>query len=136
MGGSAKVVIVGSGFAGIGLAHRLKQAGIHDVLILERGDDVGGSGGPTPIPAAPATCRPTSTRSPSHRTPSGPIPTRRNRRSRPICARAWTGSSCVPTCGSGSRCLTQRGTRVPVAGASPRPTVSTTRRCSCRRSAR
>lgn len=42
MGGSAKVVIVGSGFAGIGLAHRLKQAGIDDVLLLERGEDVGG----------------------------------------------------------------------------------------------
>lgn len=42
MGGSAKVVIIGSGFAGIGLAHRLKRAGIDDVLILERGEDVGG----------------------------------------------------------------------------------------------
>jgi cation diffusion facilitator CzcD-associated flavoprotein CzcO len=42
VGGSAQVVIVGSGFAGIGLAHRLKEAGIHDVLILERADDVGG----------------------------------------------------------------------------------------------
>jgi cation diffusion facilitator CzcD-associated flavoprotein CzcO len=38
----AKVVIVGSGFAGIGMAHRLKQTGIHDLVILERGDDVGG----------------------------------------------------------------------------------------------
>lgn len=42
MGGSAKVVIVGSGFAGIGLAHRLREAGVRDVLVLERGDDVGG----------------------------------------------------------------------------------------------
>ncbi len=42
MGGSARVIIVGSGFAGIGLAHQLKRAGIHDLLILERNDDVGG----------------------------------------------------------------------------------------------
>ncbi len=42
MGGSARVIIIGSGFAGIGLAHQLKRAGIHDLLILERNDDVGG----------------------------------------------------------------------------------------------
>ncbi|MFN8750535.1 MAG: NAD(P)-binding protein, partial [Betaproteobacteria bacterium] len=29
-------VIVGGGFAGIGMAIRLKQAGIHDFLLLER----------------------------------------------------------------------------------------------------
>ena len=33
---------MGAGSRGVGLAHRLKQAGIHDVLILERGNDVGG----------------------------------------------------------------------------------------------
>lgn len=39
---SAKVVIVGSGFSGIGLAHRLRESGIDDVVILERSDDAGG----------------------------------------------------------------------------------------------
>jgi cation diffusion facilitator CzcD-associated flavoprotein CzcO len=35
--------IIGTGFAGIGMAIRLKQAGIHDFLIFERGADVGGT---------------------------------------------------------------------------------------------
>ncbi|HYF47237.1 MAG TPA: NAD(P)/FAD-dependent oxidoreductase, partial [Acidimicrobiales bacterium] len=37
------VAIVGSGFSGIGLAHGLKQRGIDDFVILERGADVGGT---------------------------------------------------------------------------------------------
>jgi len=37
------IAIIGTGFAGIGMAIRLKQAGIHDFLIFERGDDVGGT---------------------------------------------------------------------------------------------
>lgn len=39
---SAKVVIIGSGFSGIGLAHRLKESGIDDLVILERSEDPGG----------------------------------------------------------------------------------------------
>src|ERR1700716_1433896 len=38
------VAIVGSGFAGLGMAIRLKQAGIEDFVVLERADDVGGTG--------------------------------------------------------------------------------------------
>lgn len=37
------VVIVGSGFAGLGAAVRLSQAGRRDLLILEKGDSVGGT---------------------------------------------------------------------------------------------
>ncbi|MDQ5808039.1 MAG: NAD(P)/FAD-dependent oxidoreductase [Actinomycetota bacterium] len=37
------VVIIGSGFSGMGVGIRLKQAGIEDFVILERGDDVGGT---------------------------------------------------------------------------------------------
>jgi len=37
-----KVGIVGAGFGGIGMAIRLKQAGIYDFTIFERGDSVGG----------------------------------------------------------------------------------------------
>ncbi|HEY8073986.1 MAG TPA: NAD(P)/FAD-dependent oxidoreductase [Labilithrix sp.] len=37
------VVIVGSGFAGIGLGIRLKQERLHDFVILERADRVGGT---------------------------------------------------------------------------------------------
>ncbi|WP_372860764.1 flavin-containing monooxygenase [Spongiibacter sp.] len=39
----AKVIIVGSGFAGLGMAIQLKKAGWHDFIVLERGDDVGGA---------------------------------------------------------------------------------------------
>ena len=38
-----EVAIVGAGFGGIGLAIRLKQAGIDDFVVLERNDDVGGT---------------------------------------------------------------------------------------------
>jgi cation diffusion facilitator CzcD-associated flavoprotein CzcO len=37
------VAIVGSGFAGLGMAIRLKQRGMHDFVVLERADDVGGT---------------------------------------------------------------------------------------------
>ncbi|MGA2827876.1 MAG: NAD(P)/FAD-dependent oxidoreductase [Streptosporangiaceae bacterium] len=37
------VAIIGSGFAGIGMAARLKRAGIHDLVLLERGEALGGT---------------------------------------------------------------------------------------------
>ena len=39
----ARVAIIGSGFAGIGMAIHLKREGIHDFVILERADDIGGT---------------------------------------------------------------------------------------------
>jgi cation diffusion facilitator CzcD-associated flavoprotein CzcO len=39
----ARIAIVGSGFAGLGLAIRLREAGIEDFVVLERADDVGGT---------------------------------------------------------------------------------------------
>lgn len=38
-----EVIIIGSGFAGIGLAIKLQQAGIHSFKLIERGDQVGGT---------------------------------------------------------------------------------------------
>ncbi|MQA24755.1 MAG: NAD(P)-binding protein [Micromonosporaceae bacterium] len=38
-----RIAIVGSGFSGLGLAIRLKQAGMHDFVILERAEDLGGT---------------------------------------------------------------------------------------------
>src|SRR3954451_23976414 len=38
-----EVAIVGTGFSGLGTAIRLKQEGIHDFVVLERGSDVGGT---------------------------------------------------------------------------------------------
>ncbi|GAC1544502.1 MAG: NAD(P)/FAD-dependent oxidoreductase [Vulcanimicrobiaceae bacterium] len=39
----ARILIVGTGFAGLGMAIRLKRAGIDDFIILERARDVGGT---------------------------------------------------------------------------------------------
>ncbi|MGH9036180.1 MAG: flavin-containing monooxygenase, partial [Acidimicrobiia bacterium] len=40
---SVQVVVIGSGFAGLGMAVRLKEAGIHDFVVLERAGEVGGT---------------------------------------------------------------------------------------------
>jgi cation diffusion facilitator CzcD-associated flavoprotein CzcO len=37
-----RLVVVGAGFGGIGMAAALKQAGIDDFVVLDRGDDLGG----------------------------------------------------------------------------------------------
>jgi cation diffusion facilitator CzcD-associated flavoprotein CzcO len=42
-GNDPAIVIVGSGFAGLCMAIRLKQAGQHDFVILEKNDDLGGT---------------------------------------------------------------------------------------------
>lgn len=36
------VLIIGAGFAGLGMAVALRKAGIHDFVLLEKGQDVGG----------------------------------------------------------------------------------------------
>lgn len=38
-----KVVVIGSGFAGLGMAIKLKEQGEEDYVVLERGDEVGGT---------------------------------------------------------------------------------------------
>ncbi len=42
-GGPYKVVIVGTGFSGLGMAIALKRNGIHDFVVLEKADEVGGT---------------------------------------------------------------------------------------------
>src|SRR5436190_14699064 len=37
------VAILGSGFSGLGMAIRLRQQGLHDFVVLERADEVGGT---------------------------------------------------------------------------------------------
>lgn len=39
----ARILIIGTGFSGLGMAIKLKQAGIEDFVLLERGADVGGT---------------------------------------------------------------------------------------------
>lgn len=36
------VVVIGAGFGGLGMAHALRQAGVTDVTVLERADEIGG----------------------------------------------------------------------------------------------
>jgi cation diffusion facilitator CzcD-associated flavoprotein CzcO len=43
MGDETRIAIIGTGFAGLGMAIRLKQQGIHDFVVLEKADDVGGT---------------------------------------------------------------------------------------------
>ena len=38
-----RIAIIGTGFSGLGMAIRLKQKGIHDFVVLERAEDVGGT---------------------------------------------------------------------------------------------
>jgi cation diffusion facilitator CzcD-associated flavoprotein CzcO len=38
-----RVAVVGTGFSGLGAAIRLRQSGVRDFCVLERGDDVGGT---------------------------------------------------------------------------------------------
>ena len=40
---SLRVVIIGSGFAGLGAAVQLQQAGVRDIVILERAENIGGT---------------------------------------------------------------------------------------------
>ena len=40
---ATEVVVIGAGFAGLGMAIRLQQAGINDIVILERSTEVGGT---------------------------------------------------------------------------------------------
>src|SRR3954447_15811819 len=41
--GHHRIAIIGTGFAGLGMAIRLRQAGVHDFVVFERADDVGGT---------------------------------------------------------------------------------------------
>src|ERR1700712_3466480 len=42
MSTTPRVIVIGAGFGGLGAAHALRQAGVADVPVLERGDSVGG----------------------------------------------------------------------------------------------
>jgi cation diffusion facilitator CzcD-associated flavoprotein CzcO len=43
MSGSPSIVIIGSGFSGIGMAIRLKKSGFHDFVVLEKSEELGGT---------------------------------------------------------------------------------------------
>ena len=37
-----RVIVVGAGFGGLGMAMALKRAGIHDFLVVDKAEDLGG----------------------------------------------------------------------------------------------
>jgi cation diffusion facilitator CzcD-associated flavoprotein CzcO len=41
--GHVRIAVVGAGFGGLGMAHALREAGIEDFVVLDRGDTVGGT---------------------------------------------------------------------------------------------
>jgi len=51
-----RVVVIGAGFGGIGMAVALKQAGIEDFVVLDRGDDLGGIWRDNTYPGRPGRC--------------------------------------------------------------------------------
>ncbi len=72
-----ETVIVGAGFSSIGAAIKLDKAGLHDYLMIEAGDGVGGTWHWNTFPASPWTSRRSPISSPSSRAGIGHAPTRR-----------------------------------------------------------
>ena len=119
------MAIVGSGFAGLGMAIRLREAGIEDFVVLERADDVGGTWRDNTYPGLrSATCRRTCTRSRSRRTPTGRAPSRRSPRSGPTCAAARERYGVLPHIRFGHEVLDARWDEDASAGGS-RPRAAT-----------
>ena len=119
-----RIMIVGAGFSGIGMAIRLKQSGIEDFIVLERAPTSAARGTSTPTRAAAATCRRICTHSPSRPTRTGRTPTRRSPRSATTCAAAPTTSTSGGTSSPASRSKRRPGTRTSSAGRS-RPAPAT-----------
>ena len=93
-----EVVILGAGMSGLCAAVKLKRAGIHDFVILEKQDGLGGNlVGTTPTRAPMSTCRRRCIRSPSHPTPAGHAASPGRPRSRPTCRRSPPDSDCSRT---------------------------------------
>ena len=45
-----RVAVIGAGFGGIGMALALRKAGIEDILVIDKADDLGGRPGGKPLP--------------------------------------------------------------------------------------
>jgi len=62
---SKDVVIIGTGFSGLGMAIKLLESGRDDFVVLEKADDVGGTWRDNTYPGCecdiPATCTPSPT---------------------------------------------------------------------------
>jgi len=67
-----QIAIIGSGFSGLGAAINCWGRDSADLVVLERGDEVGGTWRITPIPDARAMSNRTFTHSRSRRIPTGP----------------------------------------------------------------
>ena len=83
-----QIAIIGTGFSGLGMGIKLKEAGYDNFVILEQSDDVGGTWHENHYPGAPVTCNLPCTPSRSNRTPTGAACSPSRRKSRPTCATA------------------------------------------------
>ena len=130
------IVIVGSGFAGLGMAIRLKRAGIESFTVLEKGADVGGTWRENRYPGCacdvPSHLYSYSIPIPSSRTPTGPAPTRPARRSGTTCGAASTSTAFARTYAFVPRSSAPSSTRPRASGAcTPAPANATARACWC-----
>ena len=94
------IAIIGSGFSGLAMAIRLKQEGIEDFTVLERGDDVGGTWHFNTYPGCACDV-------PSHLysfsfapNPGWTRRTRASPRSATTCGVSPTSTACARTCAS------------------------------------
>ena len=92
------IAIIGTGFAGLGMAIRLRQTGVTDFVVLEKAASVGGTWRDNHYPGVRATCNRTSIRSRSRRTRAGRACSRRSRKSAPIWKTACSASASARTC--------------------------------------
>ena len=94
-----EMAIVGAGFGGLGMAIRLKQQGMDDFVVIERGDDVGGTWWANSYPGCQCDI-PSNLYSFSFApNPTGTAPTRCATRSSSTCATARSASGSSPTPG-------------------------------------
>lgn len=77
---SIDIAIIGSGFAGLCMAIKLKEAGFTDFFIAEQADSLGGTWRTTTTQVAPAMCSPMCIRFPSRPTRTGRDSSRRRRK--------------------------------------------------------
>ena len=110
------IAIIGAGFGGLGAAIQLKRNGIHDFVVFEQADDLGGTWRDNSYPGCACDV-------PSHLysysfalNPDGRTRSPARRRSGTTCGRARTGSASGHTYDWGAAWTAPSGTRPPPDG--------------------
>lgn len=92
-----RVLIIGSGFAGLGLAMQLRKAGEDDFLLLEKAGEVGGTWRDNSYPGAACDVPSHLYPFPSSLSTIGRASSRRRRKSTPTSCNAWGNTGYVRT---------------------------------------